>query len=141
MMNIKVEDIMDTITKDMDSTSIAQKYLAASYYIKQIKKYASFHDIVIFGASEIGRQLYFMLKKENITFVRAYCDNDDGKQGIIMDGIQIMNPNDAVRKYPDAVFIIISMLYADEMMNQLVLLGVPATHISFFDIHHSGIGD
>lgn len=32
-MNIKVEDIMDTITKDMDSTSIAQKYLATSYYI------------------------------------------------------------------------------------------------------------
>lgn len=141
MMNIKVEDIMDTIIKDMDNTSVAQKYLATSYYIKQIKKYASFHDIVIFGASETGRQLYFMLKKENITFVRAYCDNDDGKQGIIMDGIQIMHPRDAVRKYPDAVFIIISMSYADEMMNQLVLLGVPATHISFFDIHQSGIGD
>ena len=37
-MNIKVEDIMDTIIKDMDNTSVAQKYLATSYYIKQIKE-------------------------------------------------------------------------------------------------------
>ncbi len=141
MRNMNVEDIMDTIMKKMDNASVAQKYLATSYYVKQIQKYVAFNDIVIFGASETGRQLHFMLKKENITYVRAYCDNDDGKQGIIMDGIQILGPHKAVRTYPNAVFIVTSILYADEMMNQLVLLGMPVTHISFFDIQQSGIGD
>ena len=103
------------------------------------------NSILVSGGQTTVANLFYNMGRKTVGLVGLWdCVAFDEVAGIHFkdkDGIQIMNPNDAVRKYPDAVFIIISMLYADEMMNQLVLLGVPATHISFFDIHHSGIGD
>lgn len=136
-----ISRIMLQIYKDMEKKTVAQQYMGTTYYERQIRKYRHSDQIVIFGASEAGRRLFFMLKKEGFQSVQAYCDNDRGKQGVFMDDIPIHSPDEAVERYPKALFIVTSILYADEIMEQLSSLGISRKQISLFDICNSGVGE
>lgn len=136
-----INEIMVQIKDNIKGKSIAQQYIATSYYERQIDKYKSYTSIVLFGASEVGRQLFAMLRKEGIQAVRAYCDNDRSRQGILMDGVYILSPDEAVEKYTDALFIVTAVLYSDEIIRQLISLGIQIEQISLFDIYRSGIGE
>ncbi len=59
--------------------------------------------------------------------ISALLDNDEGKQGTIIDGIMVYSPQDVFQL--EYNYIVVLGKYADEMMQQLVSLGVRKSSI------------
>lgn len=85
--------------------------------------------IIIFGACEFGMEVYDYLhaKTEKIIFV----DNDISKKKY--KGKQVLLPQEAVKYYKDANYIISSELHFEEMNTQLLNLGVIKEQIFFIN--------
>lgn len=76
-------------------------------------------SVVIFGAAKNGRFLYRLLKKKHKNVV-AFCDNSIEEFNTQIDGVQILTPDMATKKYGDSVFVITSSKYLNEMKQQLI---------------------
>lgn len=128
------EDVMASIKQQIKDQNIPvrKQYLASEYYERKMEEYRDKEEIVIFGTGNYGRDLYKMLKIENIRSVKCYCDNGIARQGEKMGDLDILSPQDAVERYPNAFYIITPKGYGDEILRQLVKMGVDAMHISVF---------
>lgn len=76
-------------------------------------------NIFVFGASQQGRDLLEKLKEKKIN-ITAFVDNDPEKQGTLITGIPVINPNDICEYDKDKIIVIIaSSQHASEMKKQL----------------------
>lgn len=78
--------------------------------------------IVIFGANDIGRFLYRLIK-ESYDGTIIVCDSSRKKIGTI-DEIKVIPFDEAIRKYKNAFFLITSYLHYNEMRQQLLDSGI-----------------
>lgn len=59
--------------------------------------------IAIYGASGFGRELAWLVEScQDERFVACFIDDDEGKQGTILNGIPVLSLEAAVKKNPDA---------------------------------------
>ncbi len=87
-------------------------------WIKPIENRA----IVIFGSGVYGRR--YLLCYENLGVnVLCICDNNPEKVGKMVEGYEVISPEQAHKEYPEAVFVIPDRPYKTEMMNQLKAIG------------------
>lgn len=95
----------------------------------QLERITYFKNIVIFGTGlyYYNRKDSDCLKESNII---AFLDNDTQKQGTTLDGIPILNPKEIVQLKYD--YIIIMSVYYDQMLGQLLSLGVDKSKIGSF---------
>lgn len=128
------EDVMASIKQQIkdQNISVRKQYLASEYYERRMEEYRRQEEIVIFGTGNYGRDLYRMLKIENICSVKCFCDNGIARQGKKMGELDILSPQEAVDRFPNALYIITPRGYGDEILRQLVGMGVDAMHISIF---------
>ena len=56
--------------------------------------------------------------------VLAYCDNDATKHQSLVQGIEVLGLPQAVRKYPDAQYVIAGKFHTGEMREQLKAIGI-----------------
>ncbi len=128
------EEVMASIKQQItdQKISVRKQYLASEYYERRIEEYRKQKEIVIFGTGNYGRDLYRMLKIENICSVKCFCDNSFARQGEKMGDLSILSPQEAVERYPNAFYIITPKGYGDEILRQLVEMGVDAMSISVF---------
>lgn len=89
-------------------------------------------EIVIFGCGKYGKFLHALVLKHGSGKVVGYCDNAAGLQQNKIWGLAVFRPDDAVRKYPDACFVVANRYHSEEMKQQLIKLGVPELRISFY---------
>ena len=80
--------------------------------------------VVIFGAKNSGRFIHLLLESRKSGAVQAYADNDSSLQNKELQGIDVFAPEEAVKIYPSALYVISSNKYADEIKEQLKNLGV-----------------
>lgn len=89
-----------------------------------LEKFADAKKIVIFGSGQIGR----LLLRRELAAVRericCFADNSPEKIGTVLDGVEIISPNQAVERNPDALFCIANKKYGDEMKQQLKDYGI-----------------
>ena len=86
---------------------------------EQIWLQARNHDIVIFGCGLRGKnalKLLYSLREQIVCFV----DNNASLWRTQMDGYPILSPTEAVKVYPNALYLVTSRLYAEEMKKQLL---------------------
>lgn len=84
---------------------------------KELVEYVkSTSTIVLFGASNLGIELYKILNVNNVN-VEYYCDNDLRKYGKYIMGKKVLSPNELSNL--DNPCIIISSIYYQEIGNQL----------------------
>lgn len=79
---------------------------------------------VIFGCGRLGRYLQILLGNQKPGQIAAYCDNQCGETEESVQGIKVFKPEEAVLKYPGAVYIIANRLHGDEMKSQLRSYGI-----------------
>ena len=80
--------------------------------------------IILFGSGVRGNAIYAFLKGNGVDSIVAFCDNNTNKQSTKNYGVGILSPEDAVKNYTDALFILTSPALEDEAKKQLADLGV-----------------
>ena len=93
-------------------------------------------EIVLFGT---GKKSYFpraLLESRGIGRTVAFCDNsavkDNGENELY--NIPVLLPDTAFKRYPDAIFLITSMKYAEEMNTQLLSMGVKEENVIVYNL-------
>lgn len=81
-------------------------------------------ELIVFGAGIRGTKAYEGLKCFGHVSICGYCDNSPEKQGTTLHGLAIWSVEDAVRQFPDGIFILANAKYADNMAAQLRNLGI-----------------
>ena len=94
-------DVMDKLRKDIEP------------YIKEGKK------LILDGAGYYGKSIKMTLKD-----IKFECFSDRNSQENLVMGIPVLSRKNAVEKYPDALFIVDSMVYARPIKAELEQLGV-----------------
>lgn len=94
-------DVMDKLRKDIEP------------FIKEGRK------LILDGAGYYGKSIKMTLKD-----IKFECFSDRNSQENLVMGIPVFSRNDAVEKYPDALFIVDSMVYAGPIKAELKQLGV-----------------
>lgn len=89
-------------------------------------------EIVLFGTGIRGNAVYVFLMNNGIDSIKAFCDNDTGKQGKSLYGVDIMSPDGAVSAYPNAKYIITSPSLEKPMRQQLAELGIDQSRICLY---------
>lgn len=139
MEKFDVEKVMENIR-----TEIAQKQLNSGmlsfttpYYRKMIAYLKSQSEIVIFGAGKFGKTIVEDLRQQGMDTIKCFCDNKATTEQI--NGIKVLLPKDAVRLYPNACYIIVSKLYENEMLSQLIHFGIEIDNIRIFNVDSTGL--
>lgn len=81
-------------------------------------------SIVIFGAGKYGRFFHTLSENRYPGKVVAYCDNKPELTGTLLQGVEIVAPETAVERYPQAVFVISVYKDVETVYVQLSKLGV-----------------
>lgn len=76
-------------------------------------------QILIFGAGHWGYEALKLLKDKRNCHVQAFVDNDDEKQGMIIEDMKVYSLEQAVCKFPTAVIFIANEKYYPEMRIQI----------------------
>lgn len=85
--------------------------------------------IVIFGCGKMGRFLHVLLGNRKQGQIAAYCDSHYEQAGGPVQGICVLSPEEAVAEYPNVVYVIASLRYAEEMKEKLRSLGIREENI------------
>ena len=87
-----------------------------------IKKLINKKNIVLFGRGNMGGIAYYVLIKEGINSIIAWCDNNEKYQGTEYMGKKVYSLEDVIKKYDkeDLIFVITSVDYKHEIRNQLI---------------------
>ena len=94
-----------------------------------LKSITDCKHIILFGSGYIGSCAYCLLRSNGIQNITAFCDNDKRKWGCTHMGCTILPPQDAVKQYPDAYFIITNAVYIDDIRIQLYSYGIDKKQI------------
>lgn len=100
--------------------------------ILQLSEAVSHDQIIIFGGGRIGKYLHALLERERGRQIAAFCDNNYKLLDTDIQGITVLSPEDAARKYPNAAYIIANLNSVDKIRKQLQKLGISEEHIYLF---------
>lgn len=112
----------------------AKEYECARDAFYSLKKDVEKKEIVIFGSGSWGQFFYGLSHILCIERILAYCDNQKAIQGKRLNGVLVMSPEEAVRKYPDAIFVIANRNAVQEMEAQLLEFGAQKEKIFWYTL-------
>ncbi len=139
-----IADIIAEIQNEVKSSykSVAQQHLASTYYEKMMDEFKKQNEIVIVGSGVYGLRLYEMLEAEGMSLaVKCFCDNSRERQELKIHNLPILSVEDAVLRYPCAYYIITPKKYENELLRQLVHLGILVDNIAIYTFMHTGLVD
>ena len=89
-------------------------------------------SIVIFGCGILGKSL---LKWLTYAEDRVLCLTDNARTlwGTKCNGYQVLSPEEAVERYPHALFVVANKLWAEEIKKQLIGMGVEAEQMLVYN--------
>lgn len=96
-----------------------------------VEKVRARKKAVIFGCGREGGFCNCLLQSHGISAVKAFCDNHKTDRFM---GKDILTPDEAVREYRQAVFVLAGGRYNGQMKGQLLGLGVPEEQIAVYGL-------
>lgn len=144
MKNFCIENIIMEIQNEvaLSQKTVTQQYLASTYYDRMMSEFKKQKEIVIVGSGTYGLRLYEMLEAEQTTStVKCFCDNSKERQELKIRNLSVLSVEDAVLKYPEAYYIITPRKYENELLRQLVHLGILIDNIAIYIFMHTGLVD
>jgi FkbM family methyltransferase len=107
-----------------------QKYPSFLDHIFKNEKYPvlSGKPIVIFGAGELGIEIFFALQRFDLNVV-AFCDNDSLKQGSNIKNIPVISTKELSNAFKDCCIVIGASKNAVDIENQLLSMGFERNQI------------
>ena len=85
-------------------------------------------NTIIFGSGKAGKFLHALIAHKYEGNVQCYCDNQERLWGVVQ-GIPVISPEEAVKRYPEAIYLIPSVRFETEMRAQLTRLGIAEKNI------------
>lgn len=85
-------------------------------------------NVIIFGAGRWGTKLIDILQ-QNENNIRGICDNSKTVQGTLKNGFIVISVEAAVKQFPDALYVVVNQMHADEMRDQLIEYGIDEKNI------------
>ena len=142
-MIIDIEDVITELSREVRTkSSIEKKCLITPYYLRCLDRIRSYIELVVLGAGVYGHRLYEMLEAEGIANkVCCICDNSIERRRFNSFPIDVLSVEEAVINYPDALYVITPRFYENELLQQLVDLGVPVKQIMIFTFAYTGLID
>lgn len=95
--------------------------------IKMIEKVME-KPTVIFGSGRRGERILKILKPIR-NQILCWADNNQEVWNTEKEGIVVLSPEEAVKRYPNALYLVANAYHADEMVKQLENAGIPREHI------------
>ncbi|MCM1087821.1 MAG: glycosyltransferase [Muribaculaceae bacterium] len=95
---------------------------------EKINRLNGIDDVVIFGTGNIGFLVNCYLAQKGKK-AAAGIDNASWKWGKVFNELLVLAPEEGVKKYPDAVYVIANALHAGEMQCQLEQMGISGERI------------
>ena len=92
-----------------------------------LRKLESYSDVIVFGCGAASIEILNMLVDHDSSKPIRFCDNYAKHR--THPTVEIVLPEEAVKRYPEALYIIGSALHCVEMTAQLSQLGVPDVNI------------
>lgn len=89
-------------------------------------------NIMIFSAGTLAKKYYHQIKDNEDMNVLNFIDNDKIKQGSLIDGIEVVSPESIVNSEFDKIIIV--MLGYEEVVEQLIKLGIDHDKIEIADV-------
>lgn len=90
------------------------------------------NKIVVFGFTDIGRDLTESLQKAGFNNIVCFCDNNKQKQGEIYNGVEVLDIQEALAQYNEVSIINTSQNYYNEIEAQLLKEGIDKSKIRTF---------
>ena len=88
-------------------------------------------EVIIFGAGRNGIFLERLLKSKK-NHVICFCDNSEPLWNTTIDNVPIMSVENSASKYKDAIYVITSVKYKEEMQKQLQNEGICIENIEYY---------
>lgn len=110
----------------------------SQYWIKEIdwtellKKVSNKERVVLFGYSEIGKEVFWAFKRAGINSVYAFCDNDPKKQGGFFEGLPVLDVSEFLKWDFPFKIVITSQIYFPKIKKQLLEMGIPENNILIY---------
>lgn len=135
------QQVMTEIRKKIsdEQPCLSDLYFTSFYYRKLIRMLKEPEKLVLFGAGGYGEIILTYLQQEGIQTVQCFCDNNVQILGRRICGLEVMSPEDALKRYPNACFIITPKDYENEILRQMVHMGVNIDNIVIFNVKNTGM--
>lgn len=92
--------------------------------VQEMISYVNVQEAVIFGAGKCGKFLYALARDRLPQSVAAFCDSQKALWGTSIEGIPVLPPEEAVKQYPNAVYLLAGKGHGEEMRLRLEGLGI-----------------
>lgn len=115
--------------KEFQRKLTAQKQKTEEKQKDLFRKISRFPHRIIFSAGSHGSNLQVMLKQNFRTDIQAFCDNDIHKQGKLINQAGVLSPQQAVKEFPDAVYLVANKKYGRQIQSQLEEMGIEEERI------------
>lgn len=109
-----------------------QKYQMGNEALRKFfSEVTSADQIVVFGCGKRGKTVvqYLQPVKEKIC---CYVDNSQELWGTLMNDIMILPPDEAIKKYPNALYVVANKFASEEIRKQLLGCGIKERNIHIF---------
>jgi len=88
-------------------------------------------ELVVFGAGILGTKVLDVLQ-QNANRILCVCDNSERLHGTVLYGHEVYPVNEAVKKYPDACYLVVNRKHSEAMKSQLLTEGISEANIEIF---------
>ena len=139
MERFMVEDVMNTLREDIKTKKLCSSDLSYTtyYHRKLMQELRTLDSVVLFGAGKHGQIILDEMLQHDIGNVICYCDNK--ASGTLIRGIKVISPHEAINLYPEAYYVITPMDYQEEILVQLINMGIRIEHIRLCDLLRTGL--
>ncbi|MGN0156768.1 MAG: hypothetical protein ACI39N_05925 [Lachnospiraceae bacterium] len=135
------ELVMEELRQEIQRKETYKEPLSymTNYYIRSIKKLKQESKLVIFGCGVYGRALYNDMMSAGVSNIQCFCDNNKNISGTEYKGCKVYLPQEAFEKYPDACFVITPIGYENEILSQLIDMGISNKKIFIMNMLLTGL--
>lgn len=92
--------------------------------VSDIEKAVACKSVVICGCGKIGKFVHALMDHKWPGRAIAYCDNNPRLWHGTIQGMSVTSPEEAVRRYPDAIYMIANLKNSEVIKEQLLALGI-----------------
>lgn len=135
------ETVMKQIREELQNSQAYQESASyiTSYFHKCVARLKKEESVVIFGCGIYGKAIYDGIVLEGVANIKCFCDNNKNFAGTSYKGCEVLLPEEALGRYPNACFVVTPAGYENEILVQLSDMGISARNIFIMNISLSGL--
>ncbi len=109
-------------------------------YGNLVREMSEKKQLIVFCTGKVAKFALCLLRMNRLENIVALCDNDSRKWGSSYYGHEIMPPEDAIGRYPEAHYLVANMIQPEEIVRQLLNSGIAEERISVYKLPLNAFG-